>query len=225
MRSAEESTQEIVAPLLSAGISGVVFDRSDEELASAIADVQLHAFPADVFSEDGALLFVLAETAPSFAGNELSDWLGAIDGLDCAAIANHPYDRSQGRPWGDRVYRLRGVSALATTTWEAAASRDKLAQTAAKKLGTNNLGGSFGNSEALGHIATLFEMNNTDLPGLIAAIRSKQSLVCRLESADTEYQPLVEPKPTPSGPRDNHRSRRGSQRDSGGRGRGRGPRR
>ena len=202
LRTAEQSTEDIIQPLVNAGIGAVIFDGEDTALEAAINDSSLQGFAADVYARDGAYLMLLGTKRISHNSTELSDWLETLEDFDGIALASHPYDRSQGRPWGDRIYRLKGLSAVATTTHEATSSRDQLAQTAAKKLGARNIGGSFGNGAALGHIATVIDTNGNARSDMIEALNAKETLVCRLESADSPYTPIEEPARTQRSSRD-----------------------
>ena len=215
LRTAEQSTQDIIQPLVNAGISAVVFDGDDTALEAAINDSSLHGFAADVYAKDGAYLMLLGEERTTQNSTELSDWLETLSEFEGTALASHPYDRAQGRPWGDRIYRLKGVSAVATTTHEAASSRDQLAQTAAKKLGARGIGGSFGNGAALGHIATVIDADGNSRSDIIDALNAKETLVCRLESADSPCTPVEEPARSQRSSRDSRDNQRGGRRDSG----------
>lgn len=223
LRTAEQSAEDIVEPLISAGIDGVIFDNEDSALAEAISSSTLHGFPAHVYGEDGAYIMLISEDDIEMKSLSLSDWLKTLETTEGVAIASHPYDRSQGRPWGDRIYRLKGLSAVAATASNAARSRDQLARTAARKLGLSTVAGSFGDSSAVGHLATVIDTDGVSATDVINALKSKETLVCRLESADTPYTPPTEPSFERSSARGGERNRRDDQRGSG-RGR-RGPRR
>ena len=215
LRSAEQSTQDIVQPLLDAGITAVVYDGEDSALEAAIESSTLTGFAADVYADDGAYLMLLGAEGSVQTGTDFSEVSEMLRQFEGAALASHPYDRTQGRPWGDRIYRLRGLSAVATTTQSAAHSRDKLAQTAAKKLDINSVAGSFGNGAAVGQIATVVDTDAPTRSALIEALNSKETLICRLESADTPYTPMQEPPRPQRSSRESRDDRRGGRRDSG----------
>ena len=61
LRTAEQSAEDIVEPLISAGIDGVIFDNEDSALAEAISSSTLHGFPAHVYGEDGAYIMLISE--------------------------------------------------------------------------------------------------------------------------------------------------------------------
>ena len=111
LRTTEQTAEEIVNALVDAGIEGVVYDSSDSTLSTAVEEV-LAGYAASVYQEDGAALFALG-SQPIDAASDLEAWQNVE--FDGAVIASHPYDRTQGRPWGDRIYR-QGCHHVATTS-------------------------------------------------------------------------------------------------------------
>ena len=220
LRTTEQTAEEIVNALVDAGIEGVVYDSSDSTLSTAVEKSALAGYAASVYREDGAALFALGSQPIDAASDDLEAWQNALTSFDGAVIASHPYDRTQGRPWGDRIYRLKGVTHVATTSGALERSRDKLAVAVANKKALGCVSGSMGDKSALGKIATFIDQDTDTLSGLLAALEEKRTLNCQLESAEQPYVPMEEPRERPGfrSDRDRERGRdRGRQ--------GRGPRR
>lgn len=206
----------VIESLSSAGVDGVFYDMNDTALSEAINNSDLAGYEANVFVDDGAVLFALTETPSTIDNNTLETWSDQAQSADALVIASHPYDRSQGRPWGDRVYRLAGLTHVVTSSPSNESSRDQLALTVAKKRNLGTVSASMNNHEAIGTIATVLNVDGQQRSVVLDALKDNLMLGIRMESADTPYVEPEEPSPQRnSRPRDNGRSsdHRGRGRD------------
>ena len=225
LRTPDQTADELVQSLVEGGIEAVVFDGNDNALGSALTDSTITGFPASIYQDEAAILFALGTNQIDAASDDLESWQAAITDFDGAIIANHPYDRNQGRPWGDRIYRLKGLTHVATTSNAGERSRDKLAVSVATKRSLGCISGSMGDRNAVGKLATFVDEDSINLEGLLSALSDHRTLNCELEDANTPYVPREEPKERPGfraeSDRDGGRDRgRGRGRDRGRQGRG-----
>ncbi len=190
---------------------------NDAPLSEAINNSELSGYPASVYVDDGAVLFALADTPSALSNDTLETWTSDAKAAEALVIASHPYDRSQGRPWGDRVYRLDGITHVVTNSPANERSRDQLALTVAKKRNLGTISASLNHHEGIGTTATVLKVDSPQRGDVIEALKSNKTLGIRMESADTPYVEPVEPSPQRSSrPRDGGRGndRRGRGRDN-----------
>lgn len=216
LRTPTQAPETVVESLASAGVDGVVYDMSDTALSEAINNSELTGYEANVYVDDGAVLFALTDTPSTIDSSALETWTDQVQAADALVIASHPYDRSQGRPWGDRVYRLAGLTHLVTNSPGNARSRDQLALTVAKKRDLGTISASMHHNDAIGSTATVLSVDGHQRADILEALKSNKTLGIRMESADTPYVEPVEPSPQ----RSSH-SRDGGRRGNDRRGRGR----
>ena len=220
LRSADQAPEALIESLLSAGINGVVYDVNDTALSEAVISSDLTGYQASVFIDDGAALFALSESPAVMSGNDLETWSSQAKAAGAIVVASHPYDRSQGRPWGDRVYRIAGLTHVVATSTER--SRDQLALTVAKKRNLGTIAASISNAEARGLAATVLKTEGQERADLIQALATNSTVCIRMESASSPYVEPIEPSPQrASRPRDGGRGNdrrdrgRNQRRDSG----------
>lgn len=222
LRSSDQAPEALIESLSSSGINGVVYDMNDTALSGAIENSTLTGYPASVYTDDGAALFALSDTPASLSGDDLETWSSEAKAAGALVIASHPYDRSQGRPWGDRVYRLAGLTHVVTTSASTEHSRDQLALTVVKKRNLGTVAASMGNAASKGLTATVLKIDGQARANVIEALKGHCTLSIRMESASTPYVEPIESTPQrASRPRDDGRGNdrrehgRNQRRDSG----------
>jgi hypothetical protein len=179
---------------------------NDTALSGAIENSTLTGYPASVFIDDGAALFALPKTPTAISGDDLDAWTSEATTSDALVIASHPYDRSQGRPWGDRIYRLAGLTHIVASSASAERSRDQLALTVAKKRNLGIVAASMSNTASRGLTATVLNVDGQQRSDVIEALKGHCTLSIRMESASTPYVEPIESTPQrASRPRDDGR--------------------
>ncbi|MGB0646715.1 MAG: hypothetical protein ACPGQS_06025 [Bradymonadia bacterium] len=217
MRSDTQDPKEMVDSLVASGIQGVVYDVNDQPLNESIEESDLVGYGASVFKDDGAALIALAETATNLTSDSVEEWVAEAQSCEALIIASHPYDRSQGRPWGDRIYRISGLTHIVTSAASNESSREQLALTVAKKKNVGKLSASMTNANLQGQVGTMLKVSSSARAEVCDALREHALLGIRMESADTPYVEPIEPSPRSSS-RSNDRGRSGRRdQDRGGR--------
>ena len=217
MRSETQNPKEMVDSLVASGIQGVVYNVNDQVLDEAIEESNLVGYGASVFTDDGAALVALAKTTINLSGETVEEWVAEAQSSEALIIASHPYDRSQGRPWGDRIYRISGLTHLVTSAASNESSREQLALTVAKKKNLGKLSASLTIVDLQGQVGTMLKVSSADQAEVYGALRENALLGIRMESADVPYVEPIEPSPRASS-RSNDRGRGGRRdQDRGGR--------
>ena len=89
-----------------------------------------------------------------WSNDTLSELIEKVPGI---LIASHPYFRKDESPMGDRIYRVKGLSAIVANRGEGPLSWDRLAQEAAQKHNVPALGSGGGAADNIGRAAIAVE--------------------------------------------------------------------
>jgi len=213
-----------------AGLSAVVITRTNRadgltDYAEALRGVGVDAYFGVELALDKGMVVYIPRTADAafedtqwtqgssrWTVEEVNERLANEDG---AIIAAHPYFRDDHPGLGDRVYRVKGLSAIVTRVGRGSQGWDTLAEQAAQKRGLTQLGSSGGDSKFLGAAATVMDDEVTSQSALVDALKSGPTMVLEM---DDPSQPRDRRPPARSTPDDRR------DRDSRGRGDGRGRR-
>lgn len=143
-------------------------------------------------------------TTPWSAKRIASD-LGDFDGV---LVASHPYLREGGGAMGDKIYFLKGLSAVQTRVGRGELSWDAMADRAADKKRLTRVGSSSGAMKHIGAAATAVPGEVGDQAALVDALRSGPTLVVEFDdpAAPRDRRP---PRREPRGDRDERGPRRG----------------
>ena len=90
------------------GIDCVVFDVNDSAFARALDAEGIIGVPGVALTHETSFLMALPIEAPESGLDTIEAWQDTIGEMNGIAVASHPYDRENGRPWGDRIYKLKG---------------------------------------------------------------------------------------------------------------------
>ncbi len=232
----DRSPTELAEAVVASGLDAVVvtdrnrIDRTDDYVA-ALTDAGISAYVGvELALEAGSLVLVPRDADdPSFRDARwkpdtgtwtVSDARDAVQGIDGALIAGHPYCRDLGSVLGDRVYRVKGLAAVETRAGRGKVSWDRLAEHAATKAQAAHVGSAGGRLDFLGSAATVFPGEAGDQAALVDALREGTCLPVEFEDpADPRDRKPPDPPPRREdrGDRDG-RGRGGRDRDRGGRG-------
>lgn len=154
-----------------------------------------------------------------WSAEDAAQRLADFDGL---VIISHPYDRGDGPPMGDRVYRLAKIAgAIETKIGRGEMRWDAMADSAAQSRGLSRLGTSSGDPKRLGVAATIVPGIPETEAELVEALTALTLVVEFDDPAAPRDRTVPEPAPREDrGPRGDRERGRGGRRDDrrGGRG-------
>ncbi|MEE2786724.1 MAG: hypothetical protein VX589_05245 [Myxococcota bacterium] len=229
------------------GVNGVVVAQTQTvegltDYLAALKTRQITAFAGvELRLKKGHVIFV-PETGVE--GLEGVDWTNGGEDWDNNALANlvaerpglligsHPYFRQDESPMGDRIYRVKGLTALVANRGQGPLSWDRLAQEAAQKHQIPAVASGGGTSANLGRAAIALDDSVKTVSALADALASNAFMIIEFdETNDRRTRETAPASPRRDdgrggrGPRSNDRDRRPRRDDRrSGKG-GRGPRR
>ena len=193
VRSKEELPQQTAQSLAESGIDCVVFDVNDSAFARALDAEGIIGVPGVALTHETSFLMALPIEAPESGLDTIEAWQDTIGEMNGIAVASHPYDRENGRPWGDRIYKLKGLTHVCAPLRTVSPSRNQLAEQAAQKLGLGHLTFSLGDQKLRGQVATCLVTESSERRAIVDALRENATLGCSIQDATSEYQPIPDP--------------------------------
>ena len=193
VRSKEELPQKTARSLAESGIDCVVFDVNDSAFSKALDAEGIIGIPGVALTHETSFLMALPVESPECGVDSIEAWQDTMGEIDGIAVASHPYDRDNGRPWGDRIYKLKGVTHVCAPLRTVSASRNQLAEHAAQKLDLGHLTFSLGNQKLRGQVATCLVTQSSERSAIVDALRENKTLGCSIQDASSEYSPIPDP--------------------------------
>ena len=193
VRNKDEDAAHVAKVLAESGVDLVVFDRDDEPLQKAIEVEGLHGLAAVALRDESAVLLAFGTEMPQQRIESVAQWNELNTAFAGVVAINHPYDRRSGRPWGDRVYRVKGLTHISAFLRDAEPARNQLASAAAQKLSAGSIYGSWASVALRGKTATFLNTDGPKTSAVVEAMLQQRTLGCHMQSIGEVYSPLSDP--------------------------------